>query len=308
MDDFTVVCAVDHRYLEQMKLTLQTWLKHKPSIFKRPWLMFYNHEYLKDPTEVERIVDPHMKKSLRLIAWPPPGITYGGNPDVKWYHPQRNKMLAGFVYIPAMYVKTAYWLKIDVDIVANGKFDGDYYQNVLEREEPLASDDWINPKWIDVKEGAVITAPPWAYTKPADQMVLLDRWVEKYAEQLPELASKEPLNLIPGPCDKCGKHLDCQCKPIWDRVVMHGKPRRICSWCAFFETEFSKYCAQAASTVGEFQIPVPSQDGFTWYIAARLGLKMNFVHMKKLGWRICSSMRNISKAVEESMNGTTSPS
>jgi len=40
----------------------------------------------------------------------------------------------------------------------------------------------------------------------------------------------------------------------------------------------------ANRTCGVGKMPVPSQDSFLWYLAARMGLKVRRVNMKSCGW------------------------
>ena len=198
-----------------------------------------------------------------FISWPPPGVQYIRDGLTKWTNPQRAKMLAGFVHAPALVVDTTYWLKLDLDVVAVGM------------------DDWIDPLWFD--DNPSVVAPKWSYTKPATQMVELDQWVEKYEPFL--FRGTDPLNLIPAPGAD---------------TVPHA---RICSWCAFFSTEFTRLCSLYASqTLGHGQIPVDSQDGYLFYAAKRAGFNIRTIQPKKRGWKLCHSpaaVRNFTEALAE---------
>lgn len=139
-------------------------------------------------------------------------------------------------------------------------------------------DDWIDPSWF--LGNPAIVAQPWSFTKPADQMMKLDEW----AKNVPILRVLPSLDLEP--------------LPGWSRV----RHKRIISWCGFFQTNFTDLCAEFADrTVGQCQLPVPSQDGFMWYCAARLGRGIVRARMNKCGWVHRSSERNIRHAVEEAM-------
>lgn len=211
--------------------------------------------------QVLRVVD---HPHLIVRPWPPEGVRYPGLPGDKWRDPQRAKMLSGFVHVPALHVQTPWWLKLDTDTVATGRGG------------------WIDPAWFD--GSPAIVSQPWSYTKPPDQMMKLDEWVYANEKSLPRLADRPPLDLTPAEGA--------------DRV----KHRRIISWCAFFQTDFSIYCSNAAAVAcGRWRLPVPSQDGFLFYVAKRLGLEVNRVDMRRLGWEHWHTERNIRKAVERVM-------
>lgn len=254
--DFTTVVGVDARHLRQLAMVWPTWRKHKPDIVKNPMVIFV--ERTEVTTEQVRAVCDH--PVLSVYSWPPAGVSFSGDNSSKWENPQRHKMLAGHVYVPAMVVKTKYFLKIDTDAIATGQ------------------PDWINPSWFDGEPA--IVSHPWGFTRPGDQMLKLDAW----ANDVPLFVNTSPLNLWPRPGE--------------DRVCH----KRIGSWCAFFNTEFNHKCACAAQqSLGECQLPVASQDGFTWYCATRLGLKVVRPSMKRLGWQVFSTDGNVAKTVQEAM-------
>jgi len=262
--DYTIVCGVDSKHLDQLSLVWPTWKKHKPSLLQHPMIIFRDKEQISHEDVCDRIDHP----KLNVFAWPIGNTTYEGNYDDRFFHPQCHKMLTGFVYVASMYVSTLYWLKLDTDVIANGK------------------DDWIDPTWFDTQPA--IVSQPWTFTKPPDQMLLLDKWVEDNAKILSSFAECSPLNLVP--------------EEGSDRVCH----KRIISWCAFFNTGFTQYCALAAEKIcGSFKLPVPSQDGFLWYCATRLGLEIKTSQMKKRGWEHWLTRENIVKSVERAMsNGT----
>ena len=261
--EYTTVVGVDRKHLRQLSWVWPTWRRHKPSLLSRPMIVFRDVNQVSE-AEVRSVVD---HPDLSVPPWPPPAVNYSGIGEDKWTGSQRYKLLAGFVFIPAMYVVTPYWLKLDTDTIATGR------------------DDWIDPGWF--ADGPAVVSAPWSFTKPADQMLKLDRWVEEYRDAsilMQELNEQHPLNLAP--------------KPGWSRV----KHQRIISWCAFFATAFTRSCAFAAhKTVGPYQLPVPSQDGFMWYVAKRLGLGIVRTGMKGRGWKHRSTDRNVCLASEEAM-------
>jgi len=260
--DYTTVVGVDKKHLGQLIIVWPTWKKYKSkTILEHPMVVFF------DKTQVrsEEIFNSIDHPNLRVFGWPADEVVYGGSSDNKFADPQRYKMLAGFVYIPAMFIDTKYWLKLDTDTVATGE------------------EDWIRADWF--KDNPAIVSQRWTFTKPPDQMVVLDRWVKNNEDKLCPLSDKEPLNLIPRPGATRLGH------------------RRIISWCSFFETEFTKSCAKfAEDTCGPFLLPVPSQDGYVWYVAKRLGLPIRTANMKSKGFKHRSTDYNIRKAVEEAMN------
>jgi len=261
--NFTTVCGLDRRHLEQLSLVWPTWKKNKPDILKNPMLVFYDYEQVSHE-QVQEVLD---HPNLEIRYWPRWKIFYGIGDGSKWAEPQRVKMLTGFVYISGLFVKTKYWLKLDTDVIA--------------RDQP----DWINPDWF--KNDPAIVCPPWGFTRPPEQMLFMDDWVEQNKNRFPfqEIAGKPPLDLHPDQGE--------------DRV----KHKRICSWCGFFKSSLSRTCFQLAQAgCGPGFLPINSQDGYMWYVAKRLGLGIERVRMKNLGWETWSNRGNLVKNTMEIMN------
>jgi len=258
MQTYTTVVGVDAKHLEQLDISWPTWKKNKSgTILSHPMIVFRDYEQVSEK-ELRFVVD---HPDLTVYAWPMGGAEYAGDNRSKWTDAQRHKMLAGFVHVPAMFVQTDYFLKLDCDVVAIGE------------------DDWINPEWF--ADEPAIVSHPWGYTKPPDQMVRLDRWVEDHPNTLPVFEGTNPLNLHPEPGANKVKH------------------KRIISWCSFFKTDVARDVAKAATlTCGPYQIPVPSQDGFMFYIAKRMGLPIKRVNMKRCGWRQLPNTRRLREFVE----------
>lgn len=219
----------------------------------------------RDHTQVSEqdVLDVVDHPDLSVVEWPPPGVVYVGGND-KWTNPQRYKMLSGFVHVPPSHVRTDFWLKLDTDVVAIG------------------CDDWIERDWFSGHPA--IVCQPWGFTKPADQMLRLDEWAERNkggaSFQLP------PLKLAP--------------QEGSDRVCH----KRIISWCGFFRTSFTAVASQFAErTCGRGLLPVPSQDGYLWYAATRLGYEVKRVRMKGLGWEHWSTMHNVVLASKRAVEG-----
>jgi hypothetical protein len=246
-NNYTIVVGVDREHLEQLRLVYPTWVKHKPELRESRMIVFFDETQVL-PENIIEATDFH--EELRLVPLPSPSRCL--------YVSQREKMLAGFVHVPALFVETPYWLKLDTDTVATG------------------IPNWISNDWFHNDPPAIV-AHRWGYTKPPEQMVELDKWVTDnpcWLSQFP------PLNLHPARGSK---------------VLGHS---RIISFCGFFETHFSKQCA---SCLPNYSIPVPSQDGFHWYCATRVGRPVIRANMKALGWSHFRHEDNIKKAVQESL-------
>lgn len=252
---YTTVLGVDSAHLSQLAITWPTWRRHKPSLLQQQMVIFFDKDSISD-RQVRWVVD---HPDLRVVAWPPDGVEYTGGDD-KWTNAQRYKMLAGFVYVPAQHVNTQYWLKLDTDTVANGQ------------------DQWVDERWFE--DRPAIVAHPWGFTKPADQMVQLDKW----ASNRLEFIFTDPLNIVPN--------------PGWERVCH----KRIISWCGFFSQPMTCVAAGAArSYCGEGMLPVRSQDGYLWYFATRMRWGVKRISMKSLGWEHWSQMKNIREAANRVM-------
>ena len=259
--EYTLVLGLDRRHLRQLQIVWPTWRRHKPSITEVPLLIFYDHAEI-DEYDIRQVTK--RTEDAIYFPWPCPGVHYDGDPASKWYHPQRYKMLAGFVHVPALHCLTEYYLKIDTDAVAMGQ------------------PDWIDPRWFE--NDPSIIAPPWGYCKPADQIDRLDDWVRQHKETIYHLARYEPLRM--------------HARPGSDMV----RCERIISNVAFFNTAFTKFASKWANqTCGEHKLPVPSQDGYLWYLARRQGLLVRRVPMKPRGWQVWNTEANIKQAAITAM-------
>jgi len=216
--------------------------------------VFYDTTQLKT-SEVRSALD---LPEYSLIDWPYEGVEYLGDGEDKWTNSQRHKMLAGFVHVPARYVLTPYWLKLDTDAVATG------------------TDDWIDEKWFSESPG--IVAQRWGYTKPVDQMRTLDDWADRHG--------------VPGDSLKI--------------KIEEGSSRlshpRIASWCGFFSKFLTVVAAgYAEKHCGAGQIPVPSQDGYHWYMAQRLVYKTVRTNFKNRGWNVKGTTKGVTELVKQTM-------
>lgn len=258
----TIVLGVDRKHLQQLSWVFPTWAKCKPGLLKMPLVIFYDTEEV-DESEIRQVLNGH---SATLVPWPyDPKVVFTGDTSTKFFHPQRYKMLSGFVHVPARTVQTPYWLKLDTDVVATG------------------TSSWIDKRWF--KGNPAIVAPAWGFTKPPNQMEVLDQWVEDHPS-LTVLHRTEPVGLHPEPGSDKLRH------------------SRIISWCSFFLTGVTKFASECAEhTCGPCQLPVPSQDGYVWYIAKRLGQSIKTVRMKDRGWEWWGTSYNVRKAVDRVMYG-----
>lgn len=252
--DFTTVVGVDAAHLEQLQLVWPTWRRHKPDLLKHSMVVFYDVMQVSG-ADVYRSVD---HPDLQAVPWGE--HVYRGGDD-KWTNAQRYKMLAGHVYIPAMQVRTKYWLKIDTDTVASG------------------CPDWIDPGWFANEPD--IVSQPWGYTKPADQMQRLDEWADKF---------KVPLNLprLDLPVAEGASLVRHQRIISWIGFFRTGTLGR-----------FSANAA--GLTCGYGNLPVRSQDGYHWYYATRMGWEIQRHDFRRLGWEHHSRLDNIKQAVERVM-------
>lgn len=159
--DYTLVTGTDRNHIEQLCLVWDTWKYHKPSLLQHPMILFVDRDD-RDVITLRLVSQVIDHPNLSMYYWPPregityPHIKYDKDSKDKFGQSQRYKMMAGFVHIPATYVDTPYWLKLDSDVVATGK------------------DNWINPKWFD--NDPDIVGHRWGFTKPASFPEILDDW------------------------------------------------------------------------------------------------------------------------------------
>lgn len=178
---------------------------------------------------------------------------------------QRERMLSGFVYLPSRHVETPWWMKLDTDALA------------------LGPSEWLPASWFEpIEDGPppVIVAPPWHYTKPKEQMSQLDEW----ADQVTGLALRPRLDLPVNPASNKCKH------------------KRICSWCSYYRTSWSQTAAAyAAESCPPDTIPVPSQDGYHWYVAARRGDQILRANQKRRKWTNVSRLKALEQRAQQAI-------
>lgn len=260
--DYTLICGVDDKHLHQLSYTWPTWKKHKPNLLNHPMIIFYDHEQV-DAGKIQSVVD---HPQLSLYPWPPIDLKYGDDSGEKWTKPQRVKMLTGFLYISADHVKTKYWLKLDTDVVAH------------------SHPEWIDPEWFSTDPA--IVCHPWGFTKPPKQMLELDAWVasNQHRDEFSTIAGTPPLNLHPVEGSERLRH------------------PRIISWCGFFKASLSRLCVGLAEASElNYKMPIPSQDGYVWYVAKRMGIRIVRSQMKRRGWSQWLTQYNIETHAKEAM-------
>lgn len=121
---------------------------------------------------------------------------------------------------------------------------------------------WFDPSWVGRNSPRLIGSP-WGYSKPADTCFRLDQW----AATIPDLQKGPALDLpLPVPGQK--------------RI---GHPR-ICSWICVVDTVWSRRAADFVPG----RLPVASQDGYHWYVAWRMGERIEKVRFSQRGWATVS--------------------
>lgn len=229
--DITLVLGVDAQHLQELRQAWPDWMKFKPELREMPCLVFYDVKQVR--TSELKFLREHPQ--LRLIAW-----------DLSHARSQREKMLTGFVQVPAREVQTPWYLKLDTDAVATGPGE------------------WIKPEWFlsdEHGELPVFIASPWGYSKPRYVMDVLDDW----ADGVPTLAARPRLNLP------------------YSSESSKVKHPRIISWLFFGRTDWT--CEMAALTAKDGRLPYPSQDSFMVYCAERLGRRYVRAQMAEHGWK-----------------------
>lgn len=159
------------------------------------------------------------------------------------------------------WVETPWWVKIDTDAIA---LTG----------EPA----WPRPEWFEPEP--VLIASPWGYTKPADQMAQLDDW----GDTVPGLREFPRLEIPYTPGGRRARH------------------RRIASWLSFYRADWTRMAADMAlHYAGACKIPVPSQDGYHFYVAQRRGDPIQRAQMKRCGWTNCPRLESLKRTAQEAL-------
>ncbi len=124
-----------------------------------------------------------------------------------------------------------------------------------------SSSPWPLPEWF---EGApAIIAPPWGYTKPKPRCEDWGQMLDTWAAGVEELKARPSLDLP-------------RLLPDENKI----RHKRVCGWCQLIRTNF----AYEVSQWFQSRMPVPSQDTYHWYCAARMGEVIRTVRMNRHGW------------------------
>lgn len=268
MVDCTTVVGIDARTVEQFRWAVPTWKKHRPELWTRPWLFFFDRTALTIDAVMAVVRDAGLSDTpVSALPWPTVDVDYPT---------QRERMLAGFIHAPA-YVGTPWWLKIDTDAVALGPSDWAPENWFL--RDPDADD----PPDAPYASGYFVwIASAWGYTKPADQMARLDDW----ADRVPGLAEYPRLDLPYTPGGRRCRH------------------PRMASWVSFYRTDWTRWAAGLArESLGPDRVPVPSQDGFHWYVATRRGDLTLRSSMRKRNWTNCPKLAGLVRTAQAVMAG-----
>lgn len=273
MPEFTTVVGVDAKTLPQLELTLPTWHKYRPEMFRQPWLIFYDRVAVTLPWLRRTVGHLLHGCDVRAVAWP-------SDPRA-CYPTQRERMLSGFVHAPR-FVATDWWLKVDTDAVALHATDWlppAWFEQQPQPEQPKTD---IDP-YIPYAPGYnVWIASPWGYTKPADQMQQLDAWGD----------GVDALQPYP--------RLDVPFEP----GARRARHRRMASWVSFYRTDWSRYASEVARHYcSPNHIPVPSQDGYHFYFAQRRGDRYLRAQMKRRGWTNCPRAKQLMETTAKAMAG-----
>lgn len=230
LETITLVLGLDAAHLEELRWTWPTWELCKPEVIKMRLIVFYDARHI-DPAGVS-FLNRHPR--IRWIPWE--------MPDAR---DQREKMLTGYIHVPARYVETAWYLKLDTDAVATGS--GEWLKN-----------DWLEPD--SRGRVAVFTSAKWSYSKPRYVIDVLDDWGDRI-----QGVSRYPRLDIP-----------------YSSASVRVKHRRIISWFFLGNTEWTQKVAEWLQPTG--RMPWPSQDTFLFYCAKRTRRRMNRERMSKYHW------------------------
>jgi len=231
LGNITLVLGVDALHLEELRHTWPTWMRFKPELLQMPVIVFYDPEEM-GPEDGNFL---HEHPNLRWVPWQMPEA-----------QTQREKMITAWVHVPAMEVKTEWYLKLDTDVVATG------------------AGDWIRDEWFQANadgELPVFVSSRWGYSKPAHVVDLLDDW----ADDVPELAQFPRLNLPR------------------EEGATRVRHKRIISWIFFGRTAWTAEVVRWLRP--ERRLPHPSQDTFLFYCAERGGRHYVRDRMSDYGWQ-----------------------
>jgi hypothetical protein len=241
--DYTLVVGCDERTQEQLRGTWPTWRRYRPELLNQPMVVICDARLSPDPDWWRKRLHWLDHPAWRPFLWDWPAPDDGITREVS----QRERMLTAFIRV-ARVISTAWYLKIDTDVVAT------------------AGGPVILPEWVAKTDEGVpaLVASAWGYTKPGDFVDDLQDWADK----LPQL--------------RCFKRLDLPS----GRGIKRFRHPRICSWICLINTGFGLLANQLSPHPNP--LPAPSQDTYHWYVAARRGDRIQRVSFKRLGWHTYS--------------------
>lgn len=147
-DLFTVVIAVDNKHLDELQVSLPTWIKFK-GFDKYPFIVIYDVDQIHPADDRFEIFK---NLNVEYVGW---------RSMMDAYQTQREKMLTALTVLPGKLVKTPWYLKIDTDCVATD------------------NQKWFDESWL--KKDYVFITNKWGSTKPANAIELLDKWaIDKF--------------------------------------------------------------------------------------------------------------------------------
>lgn len=266
--DITVVVGVDAVTIQQLEVSLPTWRKNRPELWQCPWIVFADRD---SPSLFTgdawcKIIDVPTIPQTQLVCWPPVGAKVQ-------YETQRAKMVTGHVFIPAMYAKTPWSLKIDTDALA------------------LDSRPWLQGEWFEPDlQGRfnAIVASPWSYAKPKGGGGTVEDWARKLEAWGDEVYPGSP-------------RLGLAERIVGNKIIYP----RIASWLSVYHVPWLRQLAEACKSCGEYRLPVPSQDTVAHYYAARRGDRIHRTNMKRFGWTNVSHLDDLRAKAAEIMGATT---
>ena len=179
------------------------------------------------------------------------------------YQNQREKMLSGFCHTCRYVLREADWAPAE------------WFEPDLTVERDAVYDRYA-PGYN------VWVASPWGYTKPAEQMQRLDNW----ADGVPGLKEYPRLDIDYEPGARRARH------------------PRMASWLSFYRSDWTRYASDLAlHWSGDSKIPVPSQDGYHFYVAKRRGDRVLRAQMKRRGWTNCPRLSKLKDTARAALAG-----
>lgn len=260
----TVVVGLDEATIRQFVVSSPTWLKFHPELYKCEWLVFFDGRTSWTSKDLRAKLGYLLPDHAQVVPW-------AAESSRVEYETQRERMVTGFVFMPAIYCATDYWLKLDTDAIA------------VDDSAPVWEESWFERDASG--RSPVIIASPWGYTKAKGGGGSIEDWARSL---------EEAGDLLTG-CPRLGLDQHIAGKKI--------KLGRICSWMALFDRSWTAHAAAHAQVVsgGRCRLPVPSEDTWHWYYAARRGDRIERVRFGRRGWTNVPHYDDLRRRVAELM-------